>query len=161
MFRFCSFYLLYPSVVTPPNCTSITTCGIIIIIIIIIIGSTTGTTSTTTSNGCSKSNNNNNNKSVLGNETHKLLWDFEIQTDHLISTRSPDLIITKKVNLQNYGLCRLSGRQSKIERKRKNDKYLVLAREKKTVEFNCDGYITCNWCTWYSQKKDWYNDWMT
>ena len=25
--------------------------------------------------------------SVLGNETHKLLWDFEIPTDHLISAR--------------------------------------------------------------------------
>ena len=28
--------------------------------------------------------------SVLKNETHKLLWDFEIQTDHPISTRRPD-----------------------------------------------------------------------
>ena len=26
-------------------------------------------------------------KSVLENKTHKLLWDFKIQTDHLISTR--------------------------------------------------------------------------
>ena len=25
--------------------------------------------------------------SVLENETHKLLWEFDIQTDHLISTR--------------------------------------------------------------------------
>ena len=25
--------------------------------------------------------------SVLGNDTHKLLWDFDIQTDHLISAR--------------------------------------------------------------------------
>ena len=30
--------------------------------------------------------------SVLENETHKLCWDFEIQTDHLISARRPDLI---------------------------------------------------------------------
>ena len=34
--------------------------------------------------------------SVLVNETRKLLWDFEIQTDHLISARRPDLIIIKK-----------------------------------------------------------------
>ena len=27
---------------------------------------------------------------------HKLLWDFEIQTDHLISARRPDLIIINK-----------------------------------------------------------------
>ena len=34
--------------------------------------------------------------SVLENNTHKLLWDFDIQTDHLISARRPDLIIIKK-----------------------------------------------------------------
>ena len=28
--------------------------------------------------------------------THKLLWDFNIQTDHLIPVRRPDLIIIKK-----------------------------------------------------------------
>ena len=33
---------------------------------------------------------------ALENESHKLLWDFEIQTDHLISTRRPDLIIINK-----------------------------------------------------------------
>ena len=33
---------------------------------------------------------------VTENETHKLLWDFEIQTDHLISARRLDLVIVKK-----------------------------------------------------------------
>ena len=33
---------------------------------------------------------------VLQNYTHKLLWDFDIQTDHLISARRPDLIIIDK-----------------------------------------------------------------
>ena len=34
---------------------------------------------------------------VLENDTHKLLWDFDIQTDHPISARRPDLkIINKK-----------------------------------------------------------------
>ena len=33
---------------------------------------------------------------VLENDTHKLLWDFDIHTDHLISARRPDLIIIKK-----------------------------------------------------------------
>ena len=32
-------------------------------------------------------------ESVSENETHKFLWDFEIQTDHQISARRPDLII--------------------------------------------------------------------
>ena len=34
--------------------------------------------------------------SVLENDTHKLLWDFDIQTDHLTSARRPDLIIINK-----------------------------------------------------------------
>ena len=33
---------------------------------------------------------------VLENDTHKLLWDFNIQMDHLISARRPDLIIINK-----------------------------------------------------------------
>ena len=40
-------------------------------------------------------------------ETHKILCDFEIQTDHLILARRPNLvIIDKKENLPNSGLCR-------------------------------------------------------
>ena len=56
--------------------------------------------------------------SVLENDIHKLLWDLDIKTDHLISARRPDLIIInkkkkkkkkkrkqEKENLQNCGLC--------------------------------------------------------
>ena len=35
-------------------------------------------------------------ESIQENETDKLHWDFEIQTDHLISARRPDLVIVKK-----------------------------------------------------------------
>ena len=31
--------------------------------------------------------------SVLENETHKIHWDFEIETDHLISARRPDQVL--------------------------------------------------------------------
>ena len=34
--------------------------------------------------------------SVLDNDMHKLLLDFVIQTDHLISARWPDLIVINK-----------------------------------------------------------------
>ena len=37
-----------------------------------------------------------NTESILENETHKILWNFEIQTDNLILSRQPDLMITKK-----------------------------------------------------------------
>ena len=44
-------------------------------------------------------------ESVMKNETHKLLWNFEIQTDHLISARQLVLvIINKKENLPNNGV---------------------------------------------------------
>ena len=33
---------------------------------------------------------------VLENDSHKLLWDFNIHTDHLIPARRPDLIIINK-----------------------------------------------------------------
>ena len=35
-------------------------------------------------------------ESVLENEVHKVLWDYEIQTDHLISARQPDQVIVNK-----------------------------------------------------------------
>ena len=62
-----------------------------------------------------------NTESVLENETPKILKDFEIQTDHLISARQPDLVIVnkKKENLLNCGLCCSGWPQGKTERKRK------------------------------------------
>ena len=35
-------------------------------------------------------------ESIQENKTYKLLWDLEIQTDHQISTRQPDLVIVIK-----------------------------------------------------------------
>ena len=58
---------------------------------------------------------------VWENDTHKFLWDFQIQTDHLISARRPDLIIInnkkkKKENLQNCRLCCPGRPQDKTNR---------------------------------------------
>ena len=39
---------------------------------------------------------------VLENDTHKLLWDFNIQTDHLIPARKPDLIIINKKKKRKF-----------------------------------------------------------
>ena len=56
---------------------------------------------------------------VTENDSHKLLWDFSIQTDHLIPARRPDLIIInkKKENLQNCRLCCPGEPQNKSEGK--------------------------------------------
>ena len=40
-------------------------------------------------------------ESVLENERHKLNWEFEIQTDHLISPRRPDQMIVNNNNNNN------------------------------------------------------------
>ena len=34
--------------------------------------------------------------SVQENETHKILWDFDIQMDHPIQTRRPDIVFIDK-----------------------------------------------------------------
>ena len=56
----------------------------------------------------------------LENDTHKLLWDFDVQTDHLISARRPNLILINK----KKGICKIVGyclgwTKNKTERKRK------------------------------------------
>ena len=72
---------------------------------------------------------------VRENNTHKILWDFDIQTDHLISTRRPDLIM----NLQNCRLCCPADHKIKLKECEKKDKYLELAWElkKKTNYGTC------------------------
>ena len=34
--------------------------------------------------------------SILENEDYKILWDFSIQTDHVIEARRPDLVVVDK-----------------------------------------------------------------
>ena len=69
-------------------------------------------------------------ESVLKNETHKLLWDFEIETDHLILDRQTDLIIINKKERS----CSFGEPESKIERKRKKKKKPLPC---KGIEKNC------------------------
>ena len=82
-------------------------------------------------------NHTNNPASVLDNDTHILLRDFDLQTDHLISARRPDLIIInkkkKKENLQNYGLAVPADYRIKLKENEKKYKYLDLARELKKL----------------------------
>ena len=67
------------------------------------------------------------------NDTHKLLWDFNNETDQLIPARRPDLTIinNKKENLSNCRLCSPGGPQNKSEGMCNMDKNLDLARELK------------------------------
>ena len=72
---------------------------------------------------------------VLENDTHKLLWDFDIQTDHLISARRPNLIIInkKKKIYKIVDFTVPADHRIKLKECEKRDKYLDLARELKKL----------------------------
>ena len=62
--------------------------------------------------------------SVLENETQKVLRDFEIQTDHLISARRPNLVkVNKKENQLNSDPYHSDRPQRKIFEKNEKEKY--------------------------------------
>ena len=72
---------------------------------------------------------------VLENDTHKLLCDFDIHTDHQISARRPDLIIINKKkrisNIVNFAVP--ADHRIKLKECEKKDKYLDLPRELKKL----------------------------
>ena len=89
-------------------------------------------------------------ESVLENETHKFLWDFEIHTDRRISARPLDLVIIDKKK-RTWGIVDfaiLADDWVKLKEKEKRDKYLDLARELKNCGTGNDGDTNCNWCSW-------------
>ena len=96
-----------------------------------------------------------NSVSVLDDDTHKLLWDFDIHTNNLISARRPDQQQQKKKKKKKKRICKivdfvvLVDHRIKLKECEKKDKFLDLAWElKKTMEHEGDNYT--NWCFWYS-----------
>ena len=78
---------------------------------------------------------------VLENDTHKLLWDIDLHTDHLMSARRPDLIIINKNNNQQkkeriftiVDFAVPAEHRIKMKESKKKDKYLNLDRELKKL----------------------------
>ena len=70
---------------------------------------------------------------ALENDSHKLLMDFNIQTDHLIPARRPDFLIINKRNR----ICKIidftvpADYRINLKESEKKDKYLDLAKELK------------------------------
>ena len=70
----------------------------------------------------------------LENDSHKLLWDYNIQTDHLILARRLDPIIINK----RERICKIvdfavpEDHRINLKESEKKDKYLDFARELKT-----------------------------
>ena len=75
---------------------------------------------------------------VLENNTHKLLWGFNIHMDHRISSRRLDLIIINQKKKEK-GICKIvdfavpADHRIKLKECEKKDKYLDLARELKKL----------------------------
>ena len=75
---------------------------------------------------------------VLENDTHKLLWDFDIHTNHLISARRPDLVIInkKKRTCKIVDFAVPADHRIKLKECEKKNKYLDLTRELKKKLWN-------------------------
>ena len=83
-------------------------------------------------------------ESVLEYETHKLFWDFEIQTDHQISARQTNLVIvnSKKRTYRIVNFTVQVNNRTKSIKSRKINKYVDLARGlKKTMKHEDDGFM--------------------
>ena len=70
-------------------------------------------------------------KRVRNNEMHKILWDFKIQTDHIIPVKWIDLMIInkKKKEKRNWRIVNFAvpdDRRVKIKENKKRKKYLHL-----------------------------------
>ena len=70
-------------------------------------------------------------ESVLENENHKILWDFSIQTNHVVETRRPDLIVVDEKKRSCKIIDFAVPGNSTIEEKEKDkiENYQVLGRE--------------------------------
>ena len=69
-------------------------------------------------------------ETVLENEMHKILWDFEVQADHLISVRRPNSNDSQKkrtCHIVNFAI--LMDHWVKIKENKKRDKYSDPVRE--------------------------------
>ena len=76
---------------------------------------------------------------VIENDSHKLLWDFNIQTDHLIPARRPDLIIINNQKKKRERIYKIvdfavpADHRINLKESEKKDNYLDLARELKKL----------------------------
>ena len=70
-------------------------------------------------------------ESVIENETHKILWHFEMQADHRISARRPILVMINKGKRTFHQVDYVipADQRAKIKESEKKDKYLDISRK--------------------------------
>ena len=93
-------------------------------------------------------------ESVSEIETYKTLRAFQIQTDHLISSRRLYLVIVnKKRTCRMVEFTVLADHRVKLKESEKRDNTWTLLENWKTIEQEGDSGINCNWLGWYSHQR--------
>ena len=95
-------------------------------------------------------------KLVLENETHKIIWNFETQTDHLIPPKKPDLVyLTKKKKKRTYRLVSFVVSVDHWEKIKESDRKILRPYQgtKKKLENVGDSDISWSWCTWNGPQR--------
>ena len=89
---------------------------------------------------------------VLENDTHKLLWDFIIQSPNL-GQKTKHNNSQQKEQKKIIDFAVPADHRIKPKESEKKNKYLNLARHlKKTMELESDDYNNRYWCFWYSHQ---------
>ena len=78
-------------------------------------------------------------ESVLENEDYKILWDFSIQTDHVIEARRPDLVVVERRRRTCKIIDATVPGDSKIEEKEKKDTKVSRSKKAVTEDLECGG----------------------
>ena len=102
--------------------------------------------------------------SVFENETYKILWDFEIQTDHLIPVRRSNLVLINKDNKSCHLVFYTVPTDERIKNKRKwKGKYTLRPfqttpkpknkTKQKTLEHEGEGDTNRNGFAWNDPKR--------
>ena len=91
-------------------------------------------------------------ESAMENETHKIHWNFETQTDPLVPARRPDPVIinNKEANLPN------NPDRPQSENPPQNKRVIstrTMPKNLTTMEHEHDDDTTCNWCTWNGKQR--------
>ena len=92
---------------------------------------------------------------ILENRVHKILYDFDMQTDCQIPTRRPYLVlINKKIIISYFHFAVSADCRVKIN---ENEDWEISTcqRNKESVEYEDDGDANCNWSTGNSPLKAW------
>ena len=89
-------------------------------------------------------------KSKLENKMQKILWDFDIQMDHLILARRLDIILMDK-------------KKRNCHKRKEKDIQILEPRQriKKAAEHDGGSSTNCIWCTWNSPKRFGKKTWGT